>query len=373
MKRHINIPIFVPHNGCPHDCIFCNQKKIAGAGSSFDESQVRQQIEAYLSSIKEDTHVEIAFFGGSFTGIPWSEQKAYLDLAKDYCHRYGLKGIRMSTRPDMISTEILDKLGDYPITTIELGVQSMNQSVLDASLRGHTVKDIYKASQLIRHYGFGLGLQMMLGLPEDTPEKSLDTCDKLIAIEPDAVRIYPTLVVKDTGLERLYYDGSYKPLDLEATVDLCAVLAERFDEAGIKVLRIGLQATDSMVPGKDVVAGPYHPAIGQLVDEKRWVDFVLEFVQSHVKEEATGSGPSAVKGEGRLAASVEGTYAVKTQMKVIVIETSQRLYQTLIGHKKGHLSIWAGHEPTIVLKLNKDVPPGVLKIDDHFVHRHDYN
>lgn len=334
------IPIFVPHKGCPHDCIFCNQRKIAGTKSSFDAARVKHQIESYLTSSKKVQHIEIAFFGGSFTGIPWEEQQAYLELATAYVHKYKLKGIRLSTRPDMISTEILLALKQYPVITIELGVQSMSQQVLDASLRGHSVSDVYKAANKIKHHGFKLGLQMMLGLPEDTPELSLSTGDALIAIEPDMVRIYPTLVVKDTGLEHLYKIGAYEPFDLSTTIALCAQLSERFELAGIKVLRIGLQTTEQLQIGKDIIAGPHHPALGQLVDEKRWLNFILAFIQG-----------------------------MRTP---ITIEASAKLYQILVGHKKAHLNIWASHEPLVQVHLNNDIPEGVLKINDNYVHRFEH-
>lgn len=340
MKRHINIPIFVPHNGCPHDCIFCNQKKIAGAGASFDESAMREQIDAYLSSAKDVPHIEIAFFGGSFTGIPLDEQKAYLDLATEYIHRYGLDGIRMSTRPDMVSTDIMEFLKDYPISAIELGVQSMCQEVLDASLRGHTVKDVYNASNLIRRYNISLGHQMMLGLPEDTVKRSLQTANQLIAIEPDMIRIYPTLVIRDTLLAKLYNEGTYTPFDLATTIDLCAQLCERFEDAGVDVLRIGLQTTESIQPGRDLIAGPWHPALGQLVDERRWLNFILDFI--------------------------------KEETLPITIEANQKLHQTLIGHKKSHLAVWQNHRPPVTIKHNPDIPEGILKINDAYVRRFNY-
>ncbi len=337
MKSHMIIPLFVPHNGCPHECIFCNQKKIAGTVSSFDEVRVREQIEDYLSSAESIPHIEIAFFGGSFTGIPMNEQKAYLKLATEYVHRYDLDGIRLSTRPDMISTDILEHLSHYPVIAIELGVQSMVQEVLDASYRGHTVQDVYKASQLIRHYEFKLGLQMMLGLPKDSINRSLLTANRLIAIEPDMVRIYPTLVVKETALAILYEEGLYEPFDLDTTIELCVALVERFVQAGIDVLRIGLQTTDQIQLGKDVIAGPHHPALGQLVDERRWVKFILDYVK----------------------AFKEG----------IIIEANQKLYQILVGHKRVHLSIWANHEPIIEIKYSAEVPDGVLKINDEMIRR----
>lgn len=335
MKKHMVIPIFVPHMGCPHDCIFCNQKKISGYQTSFNEQNVRDQIESYLSSSSHIKHIEIAFFGGSFTGISFEEQHDYLKLATEYIHKYHLEGIRLSTRPDMISTDILDLLKLYPVKTIELGVQSMSNEVLEASFRGHSSDDVINASKLIHSYGFNLGLQMMLGLPNDTIERSLKTASAIIHLNPAMVRIYPTLIIKETPLELLYQQNKYKPFSLQVTIDLCAKLLTRFESAGITVLRIGLQTTDSIQVDKDIVAGPYHPALRQLVTEKILLDRILESSKS-IKEP-------------------------------ILIEANSKLYQALIGHKKSHLPIFAHHVPVIQLKLNKDLPNhSIIKINGFY-------
>jgi len=334
MKKHINIPIFVPHNGCPHDCIFCNQKKISGHKTSFNERQVRDEIEAYLSTAKDIPHIEIAFFGGSFTGIPLEEQKSYLELATEYIHKYNLDGIRLSTRPDMITKEILDLLNQYPVIGIELGVQSMSNAVLKASKRGHLADDVIHACKLIRSYPFELGLQMMLGLPKDTVALSLYTAEQIIRLDPDMVRIYPTLVIQDTELATLYQQELYKPWTLDTTVDLCLEILPRFEAAGIKVLRIGLQTTQEIQWGQDVIAGPYHPALRQLIEEKRLVNYILEFVDG-INEP-------------------------------IWIEANSQLYQTLVGHKKGHLPIWSGHNPIIHIRQNSNLPKNILKIGNTY-------
>ncbi|PKM57124.1 MAG: radical SAM protein [Firmicutes bacterium HGW-Firmicutes-3] len=340
MKKHMNIPIFVPHNGCPHDCIFCNQKKISGYNASFNEHQVRDEIEAYLSTVKGMPHIEIAFFGGSFTGIPIEEQKSYLELATEYIHKYDLDGIRLSTRPDMITKEILDLLSHYPVIGIELGVQSMSDEVLLASKRGHTADDVIKACKLIRSYPFDLGLQMMLGLPKDTVALSLYTADQIIGLDPDMVRIYPTLVIKDTELATLYQHGLYTPWDLETTINLCLDILPRFEAAGIKVLRIGLQTTQEIQLGRDVVAGPFHPAIRQLIDEQRLVNYILDFVSD--------------------------------MEAPICIEANHKLYQTLVGHRKRHLPIWSNHEPVISICQNSDLPKHILKIGNTYHNGHSH-
>ncbi len=267
-------------------------------------------------------------------------QKKYLDIASEYVLNNSLDGIRMSTRPDMITPEILDHLSKYPVIAIELGVQSMFDDVLEKSDRGHTVKDVYEASKMIRSYGFALGHQMMLGLPGDTIEKSLATADKLIAIEPDMVRIYPTLVIKDTPLANLYKKRRYKPFTLNDTVNLCVELVERFELEGIDVLRIGLQTTDQIQLGKDVIAGPYHPALGQLVEEKKWTNYILNYI--------------------------EGGHYDKKAKTPIFLQGDSKIYQTLIGHKKSHLSLWKKHKPQINIQKNVDLPAHTLMIDDTY-------
>ena len=209
---------------------------------------------------------EAAFFGGSFTGIPIEEQNELLSAAKEFLDAKKIQGIRLSTRPDYINKKILDNLKAFGVTTIELGVQSMDNGVLFKSGRGHTEEDVVSAVKLIRQYDFTLGLQMMTGLPGDTDEKSIRTAEKIIALKPDIVRIYPTLTIKDTCLEEMYNRGEYKPQTVEEAVRLCSVLLEMFEENGIKVIRLGLQSTDEICENGSVVAGPVHSAFGELVE-----------------------------------------------------------------------------------------------------------
>ncbi|MGN0163001.1 MAG: elongator complex protein 3, partial [Candidatus Ornithomonoglobus sp.] len=204
--RKYNIPIFVPHKGCPFDCVFCNQNRITGHIKVKDVTpdEVTETIEEYLATLpKENRAVETAFFGGSFTGIPMEEQSALMERVQPYIEDGRIDGIRLSTRPDYISPEILDNLKRYHVTTIELGVQSMEDSVLKAANRGHTARQVKDAVRLIREYDFDLGLQMMTGLPGDTPQHSIETARQLTPLRPDCVRIYPTLTIKDTYLEKL--------------------------------------------------------------------------------------------------------------------------------------------------------------------------
>lgn len=267
--RHVNIPIFIPHKGCPYDCIFCNQKKISGQSKEVTESSMRAVIESHLNTIKEEAFIEIAFFGGSFTGIDREEQIKFLEIANDYIEKGPVRSIRISTRPDYINDDILSYLKQYKVSIIELGVQSLDKEVLEKSNRGHSVEDVLKSSKMIKDKGFVLGIQTMIGLPGDDFEKAINTAKKVVELAPDIVRIYPTLVIKGTYLEKVYDMGQYTPLSVENTVDLCAILLDLYESNKINVIRVGLQPTDSICDGGDVIAGPFHPAIRQLVDARR--------------------------------------------------------------------------------------------------------
>lgn len=274
MKTY-NIPIFVPHRGCPFDCVFCNQKRITGTAAAVTPRDVRETIERYLKTLpKEDRIIETAFFGGSFTGIPIAEQSALLKEAKAFADSGEISGIRLSTRPDYINKEILDNLLKYGVTTIELGVQSMSDDVLKAASRGHSAEAVRQAVSLIREYPFKLGLQMMTGLPSDTPEKSVYTAREIIALEPDFVRIYPTLVIRDTYLEEMYKKGEYTPQTVDEAADLCKELLLMFEAAKINVIRIGLQSTDEICENGSVMAGPVHSAFGEITESRIYFDII---------------------------------------------------------------------------------------------------
>ena len=227
MKKRI-IPIFVPHRGCPHDCIFCNQKKITGVSTDMTSEDVRNIVDEYLTTIDKDASVEIAFFGGSFTAIDIDIQKSLLSVAKEYVDRGLVNDIRMSTRPDCIDEEILTMLKEYKVSIIELGVQSLDEDVLRDSIRGLHADEVFKSAKLIKDYGIQLGLQMMVGLPSDAERKCIETARKFIEMKPDCVRIYPTLVVKETGLENLLNAKQYSPFTLEESVQIVKKLLALF-------------------------------------------------------------------------------------------------------------------------------------------------
>lgn len=275
MIRTYNIPIFVAHRGCPFDCVFCNQKRITGTHTDITPSIARKTIEEYLTTIpKNNRCVEVAFFGGSFTGIPIEEQSELLSVAYEFIKKGDVDGIRLSTRPDYINEEILDNLLKYGVTTIELGVQSMNDDVLKASNRGHTSDDVIKAVKLIRQYTFTLGLQMMTGLPGDTDDRSMETAEKITQLAPDIVRIYPTLTIKDTYLEKMYLDKKYCPQTLDEAVELAKNVMLKFEENNITVIRVGLQSTDEICENGSVVAGPVHSSFRELVESSIYYDII---------------------------------------------------------------------------------------------------
>ena len=264
------IPIFVPHLGCPHDCIFCNQRKISGVQNQTTAEDVKAIVNKCLLTILKTNQsvVEIAFFGGSFTGIPKNKQEELLDIAYEYIQTGQVDSIRISTRPDYINQEILNLLKQYGVKTIELGVQSMDTQVLQMANRGHTRDDVIKASRLIKMNGFKLGHQIMIGLPGDNIQKDMLTANDLIQLRPDMVRIYPALVIKGTALEERYINGSYKPLNLEEAINISKHLLKLFEKNGILVIRLGLQTTENINPEKDVLAGPFHSAFKDLVDSE---------------------------------------------------------------------------------------------------------
>lgn len=269
MKKHINIPIFVPHLGCPNDCSFCNQKKITGVSTTVTAADVRETVENHLKTIDTNScDIEIGFFGGSFTGIEPSLQEELLGAAYKFLNSGMINGIRLSTRPDYIDEIVLERLNRFGVTTVELGAQSMNDDVLKKNMRGHTAADTIKASALIKSYNIGLGHQVMLGLPTDTKETAIDTVKKIIELKPDCARIYPTLVIRDTMLAHWYENGSYMPLTLSDAINQSKEALKLFRQADINVIRIGLLSSDNINPDADVLAGPYHPAFGELVESE---------------------------------------------------------------------------------------------------------
>ena len=288
-KRHVNIPIFIPHLGCPNDCVFCNQRKISGK-TEFRLADVRPEIERALATVRRDADVEIAFFGGSFTGIDRGDMLYLLNLADEYVRSGQVGAIRLSTRPDYIDREILDILRDHHVTDIELGIQSMSDRVLKASKRGHTTETSRAACKLIAEYGFNLVGQMMVGLPLSTREDELATADEISQL-CGAARIYPTVVFRDTELCDMLGHG-YTPLTLDEAVSRCADLLSLFAERRIKVIRVGLCASENLTSDcgdSAVIAGDYHSAVGELAYNELYYRKIKRYIDdNHLADMISG-------------------------------------------------------------------------------------
>ena len=342
MKKQYIIPIFVPHLGCPNDCIFCNQKSISGQKNEMTKEKAKEIIENYLKSIKkenEDVKIEIAFFGGSFTAIKEEKQEELLEVAYEYVKNKEVESIRVSTRPDAIDKTILKRLKKYGVKTIELGVQSANNYILKRINRGHTFEDVKKASKMIRRHGFRLGHQMMVGLPESTRLDEINTAKQLIKLKPKMVRIYPTLVIKNTKLEKEYEEGTYKPLSVVQTVEICKDLVRMFVDKKIDVIRVGLQTTDEISApsnkNSEVVAGPFHPALRQLVESAMWYDAIVGKIKK-----------------------------LNVKVKEVEVTVNPIDANNVIGHKKENvLKLKDTYDVDLVLKQDKKVKQGKSKIE----------
>lgn len=276
--KHINVSLFVPHEGCPHTCSFCNQRTISGSSKKLTKEDIDSAVATAIKCEYDSKNSEIAFFGGSFTAIDKAYMIYLLECAYPYVKNGYFSGIRCSTRPDAIDDDILGILKRYGVTAIELGAQSMSDEVLLMNERGHTAEAVEKASELIKFYGFELGLQMMTGLYGDDDETAVMTAEKIIALKPDTVRIYPTVVLENTRLAELYKIGEYIPQTVEQAVDLCSRLLEMFNAANIRVIRLGLHSGGNVEDG--FVAGAYHPAFRELCESRIYLKKVTELIKN---------------------------------------------------------------------------------------------
>ena len=267
------IPIFLPHAGCPHQCIFCNQTLISGVSSEFSAIDVRSAVESFLK-YKSARHeiVQIAFFGGNFLGIEIDEIKRLLAEAVAFVKAGRVNSIRFSTRPDTIDRLRLELIQNFPVATVELGVQSMDDRVLQKAKRGHTSADTQRAVQQLREFDYEIGVQLMVGLPGDDPGRLLASAQRVAELKPDFIRIYPTVVVADSPLAKLYTAGRYTPLSLKDAVVQVKEIYRFFIRKNIQVIRMGLQATDDLKKGTAILAGPYHPSFGHLVYSEIFLD-----------------------------------------------------------------------------------------------------
>lgn len=340
MKKEYIIPIFVPHLGCPNNCIFCNQKKISGQTKTVTAKDVQETIQYYLKNFKDNNkYVEVAFFGGSFTAIEKSKQEELLEAVQSFIRDKKVNSIRISTRPDCIDKEILKMLKHYHVKTIELGVQSMNNYILNRCQRGHTVEDVEKASKLIRWNGFILGHQMMIGLPESTKQDEINTTKELIKLKPKIVRIYPVLVIKDTPLEQEYQKGEYTPLTVGQAVERCKEIVALFNKNKIDIIRIGLQNTEEISDPanekSEVVAGPYHPAFRQLVEASMWYDSIVNEIKK-----------------------------ISIKVMQVKIKANEENVNNIIGHKKENiLKLKEVYDVDVTVEIDEKIKPGKFEIE----------
>ena len=270
------VPVFVPHLGCPNDCVFCNQRTISGSLRPAGAEDVVRALEE--AEGKTET-AELAFYGGSFTAVPEETQRALLEAARPYRERGFVNSIRVSTRPDAVTAEKLALLRAYGAETVELGAQSMDDRVLRLSGRGHTAADTAAAAALVKAAGMQLVLQMMTGLPGADRETDLRSAEAIAALKPDGVRVYPTVILRGTPLEALWRAGKYRAHTISDAVEICAPVARIFLRAGIPILRLGLNPTEAL-SGGEAVAGAYHPAFGELVYGRIYLEMAREKLRS---------------------------------------------------------------------------------------------
>jgi histone acetyltransferase (RNA polymerase elongator complex component) len=261
---YLIIPIFIPFGGCSHLCVFCNQTKIAGTSYLPGTNEVIATIESHLSTWKKGGRKEVAFYGGSFTSLPLDVQEDYLKTAYKYVKSGQIDGLRISTRPDGINDETIKYLKQYKVGAVELGVQSMVNKILKLSGRGHVGKDSVRAVRLLKEAQMKVGMQIMPGLPGDTESTIISTARRVIITKPNFVRIYPTVVIKETPLHLMYNKGDFVPWTLEEMVSICRKIYQMFQRSSITVIRMGLQPTKELED--NIVAGPYHPSFRQLVE-----------------------------------------------------------------------------------------------------------
>lgn len=271
---HSNISIFIPHLGCPHKCSFCNQNSITGAQRAPSPLEVNNTCKEAFAEIKDKTNTEIAFFGGSFTAINRKYMIDLLECTQEFIGDGKFKGIRVSTRPDCINDEVLTILKKYNVTSIELGVQSMNDDVLTANDRGHTSSDVKNAVRLIKKYDFELGLQIMVGLYKSTPELDIFTAKEIVKLTPKTVRIYPVVIMENTKLGELFKSGEYVPYSLETAVDVCVDLISLFDKNDITIIKLGLHASE--IVEESLLGGLYHPAFKELCENKIFYSNIID-------------------------------------------------------------------------------------------------
>lgn len=334
MKKHAIIPVFIPHLGCPHKCVFCDQDAITARGVPVSEEEVRRTIDTWLGTISHmdlDT-VEISFYGGSFTAIPIELQTKYLRIGYEYINAGKADALHLSTRPDAIDETVLDNLERFGVRSIELGVQSFDDDVLRRSKRGHDAASVYDACGMIKRRGFRLGIQLMTGLPGSTPEKDIESARAAAEIGPELARIYPTVVLDGTELAEMLRTGEYAPYDFETSVETCAEMYKILDASGAEIMRVGLKSTDLINPGADL-GGTYHPSFRQIV-ESRIARESMEQALSH-----KFGGEEGIRQAGKTEA---------------VFSSRGRCFSAMPGYRGANRKYFADKYPELEIRYERD-------------------
>lgn len=333
--KHYNIPVFISHFGCPNSCVFCNQKKINGRETDVSLEDLKSIIDSHLETLPKNSIKQVAFFGGTFTGISMCLQKQYLETVKKYIDKGLIEGIRLSTRPDYIDDKILTQLKEYGVQTIELGIQSLDLKVLAATDRKYDGGIVERACSLIKEYGFELGVQLMIGLPCSTVESDYESAKKCLDLKPDIARIYPTLVISGTELEKMFLRGEYKSLTIEEAVERTEKIYSLFELNNINIIRVGLQPSEDLTSEGVILAGPFHSAFRDLVENSIYKKFLAKVLEKDRK---------------------------------LDIEVNEKLVSKIVGQKKRNRKEFY---PYFNLKINNNLKMDELKINNKIYKRRD--
>ena len=331
--KHYNIPVFISHFGCPNACVFCNQKKINGRETDVSLEDLKNIIESYLKTLPKNSIKQVAFFGGTFTGISMGLQREYLEVVKKYIDNGDVEGVRISTRPECIDDEILTQLKKYEVKTIELGVQSLDDEVLKATGRNYNYEIVKKSCDLIKKYGFELGVQLMIGLPKSTLESDFLSAIKSLDFNPDIARIYPTLVIKGTELEYMYKAQKYKALEIEEAVERTVKIYSLLEKNKVNIIRVGLQPSEDLTADGVIIAGPFHPAFRDLVENKLYFNFLKRIYERE---------------------------------NTLNIEVNEKNISKIVGQKGINKKLFY---PNFKIKINNDLDINALKINENIYKR----
>lgn len=329
--KHYNIPVFISHFGCPNSCVFCNQKKINGRETDVSIEDLKNIIDSHLETLPKKSIKQVAFFGGTFTGISMNLQREYLEVVKKYIDNGDIESVRISTRPDCINIDILEQLKKYGVKTIELGIQSLDSKVLEATDRKYDKGIVEKSCKLIKEYGFELGVQIMIGLPCSSLDSDFDTAKKCLELKPDIARIYPTLVISGTELQRMYLKKEYEALDLNEAVRRTRKIYSLLELGGVNVVRVGLQPSEDLTTEGVILAGPFHPAFRDLVENEIFYNFLKDIYKNEKKLEIESNERLISKIVGQKSKNKKEFYPnfkikINNTLKINEIEINGKIY-----------------------------------------------